>query len=266
MAPHRTSEAWQDVRGTGYTARVSLDVARGRLAALLPVATAERVPLVEAIGRVSAEAVLATRDVPHLPSARIDGYPLAAAATFGASAYNPLPLNMGVRAITAGAPMPPSTDAVLPFMAAAATGDFIEVVEPVAPGDGVELAGAVWQRGAVVLPAGRRLSALDIACAASAGLREIPVRRRPHIGLSAAGPKGPNEPGGAWTTALASLVARDGGVLSAEMRDAADLQLLHGRTGCGMDDAAAPALIALGQVMVHGIAIAPGGSAGIGYH
>ena len=117
---------------------------------------------------MSAEAVLATRDVPHLPSARIDGYPLAAAATFGASAYNPLPLDMGVRAITAGAPMPPGTDAVLPFMAAAATGDFIEAAEPVAPGDGVELAGAVWRRGDVVLPAGRRLSALDIACAASA--------------------------------------------------------------------------------------------------
>ena len=45
---------------------------------------------------------------------------------------------------------------------------------------------------------------------------------------------------------------------------AADLALIAGRSGCGADDDAAPALAATGRMLLHGLAIAPGGSTGLG--
>jgi len=40
--------------------------------------------------------------------------------------------------------------------------------------------------------------------------------------------------------------------------------IVTGRTGAGPDDVAAPALAGIGEVALHGIALRPGGSAGLG--
>ena len=65
-------------------------------------------------------------------------------------------------------------------------------MEPAAPGDGVDAKGAAWRRGLTVASAGRRLSPLDLACAAEAGLRQLEVWRRPEVCLLVPGAK----PGG----------------------------------------------------------------------
>ncbi len=49
-----------------------------------------------------------------------------------------------------------------------------------------------------------------------------------------------------------------------EAAGTADLALIAGRSGCGADDDAAPALAATGRMLLHGLAIAPGGSTGLG--
>ena len=78
-----------------------------------------------------------------------------------------------------------------------------------------------------------------------------------------------------WIRCSSGLIARDGGSvrripvtagIAQALRELgpADLVLVAGRSGCGGDDDAAPALAAAGHVDVHGIAIAPGGSAGFG--
>ena len=114
MTPHSGSEPWQDVRRVGFAARVDLDHALAQLFALLPAAATEQVPLGSALGRRTAMAATAPASMFPDPTARIDGYAIAAAGSYGASAYNPIRPQRGLIEVTAGAPMPPGTDAVLP--------------------------------------------------------------------------------------------------------------------------------------------------------
>ncbi len=125
-------------------------------------------------------AATAPASLPPAPTARIDGYAIAAAASYGASAYNPIEPQRGLIEVAAGAPMPPGTDAVLPY---GAVGGF-EIVEALAPGDGVMPAGGYSGAAEMVVPAGERIGALAIARAAEAGsrssrsgaVRELPSR------------------------------------------------------------------------------------------
>lgn len=255
---------WRDVRRAGFASRVPLAEARRELAALLRPTGTELVPLDRAEGRVAAAAIPAPHDVPPQPVALSDGLALAAASTYGADTYNPLPIRDAVE-VVAGTPLPPGTDVVLPYAAVTVTQGAVEVVEPIAPGHGVAPVGSVWKAGASLLPAGRLLGGLDLACLAAAGLAEVAVVRRPEIRLLIRGPKhqafAPD--------CLAGLVARDGGIGRADAGEldaalGADLILVVGRTGCGSDDDSAPRLAEVGTVAVHGVAMAPGGSAGCG--
>jgi molybdopterin molybdotransferase len=268
MGQGSTSEGWQDVRRSGFARRVALAEARRRLTGLLRPTGTERVALAQASGRVTATAVVAPRHVPAHPVALIDGYALSAAATYGADTYNPLPL-AGAVEVVAGMPMPPGTDVVLPYAALMETQGAIEVVEPAAPGQGVAAVGSFWREGGIVLPAGRPLSGLDLACAAAAGVAEVEVVRRPEVRLLVRGDKS----GMPVPDFLSELITRDGGATLAAGGDllsalrgigADDLVLVVGRTGCGGDDDSAPLLAEAGTVTVHGLTLAPGGSAGCG--
>ena len=56
---------------------------------IAPVARVERVPLETATGRVLAEPVTASADVPPFDRAAMDGYAVRAEDTFGAGRYEP---------------------------------------------------------------------------------------------------------------------------------------------------------------------------------
>lgn len=71
------------------TARSALLDAAGRLS------TGERVPVEDALGRVTAEAVFAVRSVPHYHGAAMDGIAVRAEDTFGASEGRPITLRHG---------------------------------------------------------------------------------------------------------------------------------------------------------------------------
>ena len=158
----------------------------------------------------------AAADLPPWSRARVDGYALDAAATIGASPYNLLELRLDATGpalrIAAGEPMPPGTDAVLPFSAASASGGTLEIAEPVAPGDGIEPAGSVWRQGEIVVSAGRRLSPLDLARAAEAGIGELTVVPAPQVRVLVRGAKGPQTAADPLLPLLRGLIARDGGV------------------------------------------------------
>ena len=59
------------------------------LAHAVPVAETERVPLLDALGRVAAEDVYAAFDNPPFDRSPLDGYTFAAASTEDASAEHP---------------------------------------------------------------------------------------------------------------------------------------------------------------------------------
>src|SRR5262245_12774162 len=92
--------------------------------------------------RVLADEIRAAHPIPKTDRAALDGFAVKASATVGASSYNPLSLPL--RAISAGDPMPPETDAVIPLNLCQTQGpNLVECVEAVAPGENVEMRGSV---------------------------------------------------------------------------------------------------------------------------
>jgi molybdopterin molybdotransferase len=109
----------------------------------------------------------------------------------------------------------------------------------------------------------------------------VQVVRRPRVRLVIAGPKrAAGSPPGrdADGPMLHALVARDGGVVEeavvgADERGAmarglaapgVDAILVAGRTGAGPDDEAPLALVDVGELAIHGVALRPGSSTGMG--
>ncbi|HET9596750.1 MAG TPA: molybdopterin-binding protein, partial [Anaeromyxobacteraceae bacterium] len=121
---------------------------------------------------------------------------------------------------------------------------------------------------------GRPLRAHDAAALAAAGVVRVAVATRPRVRLVVAGPKaGPD----AHAPMLRALVARDGGapevapggplgeaMARAAQEPGADLVLVTGRSGTGPDDDAPAGLARHGALELHGLALRPGGSTGLG--
>lgn len=251
-----------DIRLTGFSSRAPLADALAWIDARTAVLPVERVALDDALGRVLAGAIASPVDWPSVDCAAMDGYAISAAETEGASDYNPLPVDAH-RLITAGLPMPAGTDAVLSFALAQPRGPALDVLAPIARGAGVDRRGGMMPAGGIAVPAGT-LQAQHIALLLALGAGPVAVVRKPLVALLVAGPKsGPD----LLSPMLRALVARDGGVPEAMALPAAraDLILIAGRTGAGPDDDAALTLADAGGVLdMHGIAVRPGDSAGLG--
>lgn len=279
VSPLPPGGGFDDVRGRGFLTRTSLCDAWAWIdaqASSRPLAAETMAVGPVLAGRVLAADAMAGADVPSRPLAATDGIAVAAGETLGAGSYTPVPLIQALP-VSAGDPLPPWADAVLPHEGVEGLGPLVSALMPVPPGAGVDHVGAAAAAGAVVLPAGRVLRPADLGLLAALGRREVAVVRRPRVRVVlAGGPRG----GGAEVlgTLLPPLVARDGGCAAVcgplpldgpEFGDAltapgADVVLVAGRSGVGPDDAAPAALAAAGRVGCHGIALRPGGSAGLG--
>ena len=152
--------------------------------------TAVAVPLGEAAGRVLAEDVAADLPFPAFDMTAMDGWAVRAAevgktpsllARAGAAGAGrvtgPLPAGAAWKVMT-GAPMPPGSDAVVPVEEAAEIDEkTVRLDVAPRPGAHVRLHGEVFQKGALLLPAGRRLTPADLVLAAAAGRTTLRVAR-----------------------------------------------------------------------------------------
>ena len=173
---------------------------------------AERVPLLAALGRVLAEAVVAQDNLPPFANSSMDGYAMQAADLVAASQNNPVRLrvvadiaagSLPAVAVTAGtaarimtgAPLPAGADAVVPVedtdevwrgseRPLPAT---IQIFRPVQPGDYVRHPGEDIKVGQEVLAAGHVLRPQEIGVLASLGVSQVPVIRQPRVGILATG-------------------------------------------------------------------------------
>jgi molybdopterin molybdotransferase len=187
--------------------------ALARLLALLPGPVAPRLVPV-ALGRVLAADLVAAGPVPSAPMALQAGWAVAAAETLGAGPYAPVLLAAAPVRLAPGDLLPAGTDAVLPAFALVLDGPFAQVLEPVAPGEGVRLPGEEVAAGTVMRRAGR-LAPRDLPALAACGIAEVAVRA-PRIGWAGEA---------ALRPLFAALVAAEG----AELGDGdADLILLAG--------------------------------------
>ncbi|HEX9372830.1 MAG TPA: molybdopterin biosynthesis protein, partial [Roseiflexaceae bacterium] len=175
-----------------YLEDLSLDDAWQRFEAALGRAggiqtlPAERVPLADALGRITAEPIWAQISSPHYHAAAMDGVAVRAADTFGATETAPRRLAVGGQAIwvDTGDPLPPDTDAVI--MAEhvqTMDDDTVEVMAAVAPWQHVRPLGEDIVATELILPENHRLRPVDLGAIAAAGHTDVPVRRRPRVAI-----------------------------------------------------------------------------------
>ena len=212
---------------------IPVEEAQAAICARLHPLPAESDPLLEAVGRVLAAAVNATLDQPPFTNAAMDGFALGASAQ-----ETDLPVTLPVDGVTAagdarvpalrpgharrimtGAPVPEGADSVVPVELTTPGKDTVTLNGTVAPGQHVRLRGEDLQAGALLLPAGHRLHALDVGALAGQGIAHVSVARRPRVGILATGdevqpPGTPLEAGQIYdanTPAVAALIRAFGG-------------------------------------------------------
>jgi molybdopterin molybdotransferase len=271
------------------------------------------VPLGGALRRVTAEPVIAPHPLPGFARSTVDGYAVRAADTYGASEGLPgyLTVTGAVRmgtvpGVTApdvtvtpgsavsmptGGAIPPGADAVvmIEYTAEAIPGPTgpgtIEVVRPVAPGEGIVRADEDAAEGEELIHNGRVLRPQDLAMLAAAGVTSVRVHARPVVTIFSTGDEvvppetqalKPGQVRDATASALAALVADAGGTpvhggivsddpgaLERALRRAlqeSDLIVVSAGSSVGTRDETANAVAALGPpgIWCHGLAIKPG--------
>ena len=169
------------------------------LASLPQIQATESVALLEATGRVLAEDLVASVNVPPLANSAMDGYAVQTADLAVdaavlhvtqriAAGQVGLPLTPGEAArIFTGAPLPEGADAVVMQENCVLNGDRVEILQIPEPGDNLRRAGEDVRTGELLLPAGHRLRAQDIGLAASTGLTELSVKRKLRVALMTTG-------------------------------------------------------------------------------
>lgn len=219
-----------------------------------PLARTERIPLLDASGRVLAEPIIATADVPPFPRAAMDGYAVMAQDTFGAGTLNPIRLRLvevvhaadvATASVTAGtciqvatgAPIPGGADAVVQFEdtepeVGADDQGGVKVYQPVYPRQNISARGRDIQVGQQVLAAETRLDPSKIGVLAALGLTEVLVVAKPTVAVIPSGneivaPGQPLAPGTIYdinSYTLAALIRDVGGLpqLFPIMRDTLD--------------------------------------------
>jgi len=263
----------------------------------------ETVPLGDALRRVPGEPVIAPHPLPGFARSTVDGYAVRAADTYGVSEGLPGYLTlagavlMGTEPTTAvtsgtavvmptGGALPPGADAVvmIEYTAEAMPGT-IEVVRPVAPGEGVVRADEDAKPGDAIIGGGRPLRPQDLGMLAAAGVTSVTVRKKPVVTIFSTGDEvvpadtaelKPGQVRDATAAALAALTADAGGepvyggivpddpgALEKALRDAlpaSDVLVISAGSSVGVRDETATAVARLGEpgIWCHGLAIKPG--------
>jgi len=169
----------------------------------VPLATAERnVTLAQARGRVLARDVASDVDLPPFEKTAMDGFAVRAADFASGGGPRTLQVVGESKAgagwpgrvapgqcveIYTGAEVPRDCDAVVMVEKSRREGDRVTLDDAPRPGQHVCHLGEDLTRGATVLRAGRRLSAIDLSVLAAVGVDPVPVRPRVRLGLATTG-------------------------------------------------------------------------------
>jgi len=176
---------------------VSVDEHAAHVASLVRPVGRESVALDDALGRVTAEAVLSPVDLPLFRNSQMDGFAVRAADLPGALPIagevsarpsDPPALEPGtaVRIMT-GAVVPEGADAVVPVEDTVVDGGLVTIERVRGPGEYVRDRGSDVRQGDELLPAGLRLASRHLAVLAAAGLTRVDVRAQIRIAIITTG-------------------------------------------------------------------------------
>lgn len=168
------------------------------LADAAPIIEHELVDLADADGRVLAEPMVAGLDLPPWPNSAMDGYALRLADWQG----EPLQVSQRILAGMAPDALQPGTCARIFTGAPVPEGaDTVEMQENISVGDdgrvhfnqplkiaqNIRPRGQENRKGETLLVAGTRLGPIELGLAASIGLAQLPVRRKPRVAVLSTG-------------------------------------------------------------------------------
>jgi molybdopterin molybdotransferase len=245
-----------------------------RIDALVKQVAPREVETVAAVGRVLAGDVSVVLH-PRVTLALRDGWAVRAELTTDAGSYAPAPLP-GATRIDVGEPMPADADAVAPLEVMVTPGDRMDIIAPVAAGEGVLPAGADADRGKTLAREGRRLTPIQAAVLAGAGLGRVHICE-PRVRLVRVRAADDDVIDAAMDLLAAEIAAVGGRILGDELGtsdarlagalqdDTSDVIIAVGGTGSGRHDTSVHALTRVGRVEAHGIALSPGETAAFGF-
>ena len=278
---------------------IPLEEARQLIAdACVQIDRSERVPLVDANGRVAAADVHSTRDVPPFARAGMDGFAVRAEDTFGASRYDPKTLRVIDKVYTGqvpamalvpgtaieiatGAPMPQGANAVVMVEETERSGEDVAVLTPVYPRQNVGRQGADIVVGQTVIARGQVLNPSRIGALAALGAGDVEVFAKPAVAILSTGneiadPGGELLPGQIYDInkfTLSAIIQEHGGLpmpfatahdtiealeSAIDACSACDVLVFSGGSSVGERDLILDVIARKGEIVFHGIAVKPG--------
>lgn len=252
----------------------------------------EECKIIDAMGRVIAEPVFASRSVPHYVGAAMDGFAVRALDTTdllpGEGRHLPV-LQPGspwrpqtAVVVDTGDALPDGTDSVIMKEHVVFDAERIEFRSSVSPGQHVRKVGEDILQGQLVLPAERVVSPADIAACLAVGADWVRVYARPRVCVIPTGSEivdsAEDLPAGSIRDINSYMLVAlfDGwGAISrrhpvvaddreglqqaiARVLPENDMVVINAGTSSGTEDFTATVLAGLGRVCCHGVAIRPG--------
>jgi molybdopterin molybdotransferase len=184
--------------------------------------------------------------------------------------------------IPTGGVLPEGADAVVMVEYAEEAGDTVLVKKAVSHGENILLRDEDFKKGECVFSPGRRISAQDAGVLAACGCAAVTVAKKPVVGIISTGNElipvtvvpGPGQVRDANASMLAAYLTEYGCIprlygIIADEREAFESILAHALPECDVvllsggsskddRDMTAAVIASMGEVLVHGIAIAPG--------
>ncbi|MFA6055639.1 MAG: molybdopterin-binding protein [Thermodesulfovibrionales bacterium] len=255
----------------------------------------DTVSVTDALGRVTAEAVIARVSSPFYHSSAMDGYAVRFTDTFGASERTPMKLRIGSGAVpvNTGDPMPDGFNAVIMIEDVniiravskehgVIAEEYSEIITPATPWQHVRIIGEDIVATELILPENQKVRPVDIGAMLAGGHIDVKVRRKPKVIIIPTGDE-IVEPGSELkkgdiieynSRVLGGLVSEWGGEydryrivpdsleeLKKAVLDAhamGDIIVVNAGSSAGSEDFTAEAIRGLGEVLLHGINIKPG--------
>ena len=258
----------------------------------------ESISIDQALGRVSAENIVASVYTPSFDRASVDGYAVKVEDTFGATPSTPKSLKLidWVYAgslpkkelsdgeciqICTGAPMPVGSNGVVMVEDTIRNGTNITIAKSISPQSGIGFKGEDIKKGERIIETGQLLNPGKIGVLASQGLSHVRVYEKPIVAVLPTGKEvvaiGERlKPGQLYdinSHTLSAVVRENGGLplamkitndsiegIKSSIKSAltADIIVTSGGSSMGEKDLIINVLEEWGEVLFHGIKIKPG--------
>jgi len=262
-----------------------VEALRTYLALLPPMGSEEEISVLQACGRVTAEAVFARFCDPVYNAAAMDGIAVVADKTFAASEQQPLTLTEGedFYYINTGGALSGEYDAVIMIEDVLQEGGGkVKIISPAYPWQHIRTVGESIVSGEMVLPSNHKIRPIDLGALIASGAKTIKVYKKPLVGIIPTGTELIENPDDLSVGKLmesnsrvfAALADEYGGLpnryspikddkdlLRAAISRAVaenDIVIVNAGSSAGTKDYTSGIIGELGEVVVHGVAIKPG--------